>query len=265
MGRVLITGCSTGFGRAAAVELTKRGHEVVATARKPETLDDLDVAARLRLDVDDDASVGAALAEAGRVDVLVNNAGFGVMGPVEGVPLDEARRMIETNLFGAVRMIQAVMPQMRERGEGTIVNVTSLAGRVAAPLNGFYSASKWALEAISESLHYEAGHFGIRIRIVEPGIFETGFQSNEFFYGLDGPPYDELQRQWDSVRGVLIGGDDPPGAEPVAAVIADAIESTERKLRWPVGDDATMVLAARASMDDEAFEDAMRGVLGLDW
>jgi NAD(P)-dependent dehydrogenase (short-subunit alcohol dehydrogenase family) len=184
---------------------------------------------------------------------------------VEHVPLDEARRMIETNLFGAVRMIQAVMPQMRERGSGTIVNVTSLAGRVAAPLNGFYSASKWALEAISESLHYEAGHFGIRVRIVEPGIFETGFQANEFFYGLDGPPYDELQRQWDSVRGVLLGGDDAPGAEPVAAVIADAVESTERKLRWPVGDDATMVLSARASMDDEAFEDTMRGVLGLDW
>jgi NAD(P)-dependent dehydrogenase (short-subunit alcohol dehydrogenase family) len=265
MGRVLITGCSTGFGRAAAVELTKRGHEVVATARKPETLDDLDVFARVRLDVDDDASVAAALAEAGPVDVLVNNAGFGVMGPVEHVPLDEARRMIETNLFGAVRMIQAVMPQMRERGSGTIVNVTSLAGRVAAPLNGFYSASKWALEAISESLHYEAGHFGIRVRIVEPGIFETGFQANEFFYGLDGPPYDELQRQWDSVRGVLLGGDDAPGAEPVAAVIADAVESTERKLRWPVGDDATMVLSARASMDDEAFEDTMRGVLGLDW
>src|SRR6266545_4082958 len=104
MSRVLITGCSTGFGRAAAVELTKRGHEVIATARKPEVLDDLDVAARVRLDVDDDA-----LAEVGPLDALVNNAGFGVMGPVEMVPLAEARRMVETNFFGAVRMIQAVV------------------------------------------------------------------------------------------------------------------------------------------------------------
>jgi NADP-dependent 3-hydroxy acid dehydrogenase YdfG len=265
MARVLITGCSTGFGRAAAVELTKRGHEVVATARKPETLEDLDVKARVRLDVDDAASVATALDEAGPIDALVNNAGFGVMGPIELVPLDEARQMVETNLFGAVRMIQAVLPQMRERGEGTIVNVTSLAGRVAAPLNGFYAASKWGLEAISEALHYEAGHFGIRVRVVEPGIFETGFQGNEKFFGLEGPPYDELQRQWDNARGALIGGSDPPGAEPVAAVIADAVESTERKLRWPVGDDATLVLAARSTMDDEAFEDAMRGVLALDW
>lgn len=265
MTRVLITGCSTGFGRAAAVELTKRGFEVVATARKPETLDDLDVAERVRLDVDDDQSVAAALKKAGPIDALVNNAGFGVMGPVEHVPLDEARRMVETNFFGAVRMVQAVIPQMRERGGGTIVNVTSLAGRVAAPLNGFYAASKYALEAFSEALHYEVGHFGIRVRIVEPGVFETGFQGNEVFYGLDGPPYDELQRQWDSARGALLGGGEPPGAEPVAAVIADAIESTERRLRWPVGDDASMVLTARSSMDDEAFEDAMRGVLGLDW
>ena len=265
MARVLITGCSTGFGRAAAIELAKRGHDVVATARKPETLDDLDVAARVALDVDDDASVAAALESAGSIDALVNNAGFGVMGPVEMVPADEVRRMMETNFFGAVRMIQAVLPGMLVRGGGTIVNVTSLAGRVAAPLNGFYAASKWALEGLSEALHYEMGHFGIRVRIVEPGLFETGFQGNELFFGIDGPPYDELQREWDGARGALIGGGDPPGAEPVAAVIADAVESTDRKLRWPVGDDAAMVLAARSSMDDEAFEDAMRSVLALEW
>ena len=159
MSRVLITGCSTGIGRAGAVELTKRGHDVVATARRPETLDDLDVAARLRLDVDDPASVRAAVDQAGLIDALVNNAGFGIGGPAETVDLDAARRCMDTNLFGAARMIQAVLPGLRARGGGTIVNVASVAGRVGVPLEGFYSASKWALEGLSESLHFEVGHF----------------------------------------------------------------------------------------------------------
>ena len=262
--RVLITGCSTGFGRASAVELTKRGHEVVATARRAETLDDLDVAARLRLDVDDQASVAAAVADAGPIDALVNNAGFGIAGPIELVPVDEIRRMFETNVLGAVRMIQAVVPDMRARGSGTIVNVTSLAGRVTGPIGGAYAATKYALEAISESLHYEVGHFGIRVRVVEPGYFDTGFQGKEPRFGMDGPPYDELDRLWATSFEKLRGGE-ALGAEPVAQVIADAVESTERRLRWPVGADAEMVLAARTSMDDETFEDTMRGVLGLEW
>src|SRR3977135_2741879 len=114
MSRALVTGCSTGIGRPAAVELTKRGFDVVATARRPETVEDLDVAATLALDVDSDDSVAAAVAAAGPIDVLVNNAGFGVVGPVEHVPLAEVRRMFETNVFGGIRMIQAVLPQMRE-------------------------------------------------------------------------------------------------------------------------------------------------------
>jgi NAD(P)-dependent dehydrogenase (short-subunit alcohol dehydrogenase family) len=265
MARVLITGCSTGFGRAAAVELTSRGHEVVATARKVEVLDDLDVAARLALDVDDDRSVTTAVAAAGDIDALVNNAGFGVVGPVEMVPLAEGRRGMETNFFGTVRMIQAVLPGMRARGGGSIVNVTSLAGRVAPPLDGFYSASKFAVEGLSEALHYEVAHFGIRIRLVEPGVFETAFRGNIARYGMEHAPYDELDRQWEAARGRLIGGDDAPGPEAVAVAIADAVESTEPRLRWPVGADAEMVVAARASSTDEEFEALMRGTLGLDW
>lgn len=265
MARTLITGCSTGFGRATAVELNKRGHEVIATARRPETLDDLDVAEKLRLDVDDDASVADAVARAGRIDALVNNAGFGDQGPVEHVPLSELRRMFETNVLGAVRMIQAVLPQMRDRGSGTIVNVTSLAGLVTAPIGGAYSATKHALEAISEALHYEVGHFGIRVAIVEPGYFETEFQGKEARFGLDAPPYDELDRQWATAFEKLRGGAPPLGPEPVAQVIADAVEGTDDKLRWPVGADAEMVLAARDSMDDATFEATMRGVLDLTW
>ena len=178
MSRVLITGCSSGFGRAAATELTKRGHDVVATARRCETLDDLDVAARLALDVDDAASVRAAVGAAGPLEALVNNAGFGIVGPVESVSLDDARRCMDTNLFGAARLIQAVLPGLRARGGGTIVNVSSIAGRVGAPLSGYYSATKWALEGLSESLHFEVGHFGIRVRIVEPGAFDTDRQKS---------------------------------------------------------------------------------------
>jgi len=265
MSRVLITGCSTGFGRAACVELTKRGHDVVATARRTETLDDLDVAARLALDVDDDASVASAIAEAGDLDALVNNAGFGLVGPIERVPLDEVRRMLDTNLLGAARMIQAVLPGMRERGGGTIVNVTSLAGRVGGPLAGYYAATKFGLEALSESLHYEVGHFGIRVRIVEPGYFETDFQGKEPRFGIDTAPYDELDRQWQGAMEKLRGGGPAPGAEPVAQMIADAVEATEAKLRWPVGADTDLVLGARAAMDDESFEAAMRSTLDLTW
>jgi NAD(P)-dependent dehydrogenase (short-subunit alcohol dehydrogenase family) len=264
MARVLITGCSTGFGRAAAVELTKRGHDVLATARRLEALDDLDVLEKLRLDVDDDTSVADAVASAGTVDALVNNAGFGIQGPIESVPIDEFRRMFETNVLGAVRMMQAVLPQMRERGSGTIVNVTSLAGLVTGPIGGAYAATKHALEAVSEALHYEVGHFGLRVALIEPGYFETDFQGKEPRFGLDDPPYDQLDREW-SVAFEKLRGGETSGAEPVAQVIGDAVEGTENKLRWPVGADADMVLAARTTMDDETFEATMRQVLELTW
>jgi NAD(P)-dependent dehydrogenase (short-subunit alcohol dehydrogenase family) len=265
MARILITGCSTGIGRASAIELAKRGHDVVATARRPETLADLDVAQTLALDVDDDASVEAAVAAAGTLDALVNNAGFGVNAPIECTPLSDAKRIFETNFFGTLRMIQAVLPAMRERGSGTIVNITSLAGRAAPPLDGLYSATKFALEGLSESLHYEVGHFGVRVRVIEPGVFETGFDGNVVRHGLDAPPYDELDRQWEVARSKLIGGTDAPGPEAVAIAIADAVEFDGPRLRWPVGADADLVLGARTSMDDETFEQTMRDVLGLTW
>lgn len=265
MARALITGCSTGIGRATAVELTRRGHEVVATARRRATLDDLDVAARLELDVDDDASVAAAVAAAGEVDVLVNNAGWEAGGPVEGVPLDAAKAMFETNVFGVARMVQAVAPSLRAGGGGTIVNVSSMAGRTAAPLNGFYAASKFAVEGLSESLHYELRHFGIRVVIIEPGEIATSFADNVRRFGEDAPPWDELRTQWDAAFGKL-GGDGPlPGPELVATAIADAVEADDPPLRVPVGPDAELVAAVRATSDDAAFEATMRETLGLTW
>lgn len=270
MDRVLITGCSSGIGRASAIELTKRGFEVIATARKPKTLDDLDVAEKLRLDVTDDASIAEAKAAAGRVDVLINNAGFGVGGPIEKVPLDEVKRLYDTNVFGCVRMIQAFVPQMRERGSGSVVNISSVAGRTSSPLGGYYSSSKFALEAISEALHYEVGHFGIRVIVIEPGGFQSSIsEKSPEPYGVNEPPYDELAKLWEAAQGKLRGGEggggESPGSEVAAQLIADAIESDDPKLRWPIGDDAKLVIDTRDSMSFEQFEATMRGVLQLDW
>jgi NAD(P)-dependent dehydrogenase (short-subunit alcohol dehydrogenase family) len=262
--RVLITGCSTGFGREAAIELARRGHEVVATARRPETLADLDVALKLALDVDCEGSVSAAVAQVGEVDALVNNAGWSAHGPVEKVPLQAVRRMFETNFFGAARMIQALAPGMRARRRGVIVNVSSIAGRVGAPLMGFYAASKFALEGLSEALHLELAHFGIRVVVIEPGFVKSSFRDNASRYGTDDAPYDELQRAWSGSDEALIGGE-RPGPEIVGVAIADAVEGTRQELRWPVGKDAELVLQARRSLDDAAFEAAMRAMLKLQW
>ncbi|HVC70449.1 MAG TPA: SDR family oxidoreductase [Acidimicrobiales bacterium] len=264
MARVLITGCSTGFGRATAIELNKRGFEVLASARRPETLDDLEVDGRLALDVTDDVSVAAAVSAAGAVDVLVNNAGISVSGPVELVPSTEMRRLFETNFFGVLRMIQAVLPQMRARGSGTIVNVSSVSGKVASPLSGAYAASKFALEAISEAMYFEMGHFGIRTVIIEPGYFQTSISESGVRYGVEGPPYRELADATEKMTAAL-GRGTAPGPEMVAMAIADAIESPDAPLRIPVGTDAEMVLGARANMDDATFESTMRQVLNLDW
>jgi NAD(P)-dependent dehydrogenase (short-subunit alcohol dehydrogenase family) len=261
----LITGCSTGIGRATAVELTKRGYEVVATARRPETLDDLDVAQRLALDVDDDTSVARVREAVGAIDVLVNNAGFGLEGPVESVPLTEVRRLFETNFFGAARMIQAFVPAMRERGSGAVVNVTSVNGVVAGPLGGYYSASKFALEGLSESLHLEVGHFGVRVVVIEPGVIETRFRGNAIDHRPEPGPYAELATLWEGALDTLAGGTDPPGPELVAATIGEALEAEPYRLRWPVGADADLVIGTRGAMTYDDFEASMREVLKLDW
>ena len=261
---VIVTGCSSGIGRATALELTARGYEVVATARRHESIADLAVARTLTLDVDSDESVAAARATVGPVDILVNNAGFGIDGPVEEVPLVEVRRAFETNFFGAARMIQAFVPAMRERGSGTIVNVSSVSGIVGGPLAGFYSATKFALEALSESLHLEVGHFGVRVLVVEPGVIATRFGDN--LVDLRGPgPYAELAEKWEKAM-VVLGGEEPaPGPELVATKICDALEEGYRSLRLPVGADAELIAASRQGASYDDFEAGMREVLQIDW
>ncbi len=185
MATVLITGSSTGLGLATAVALARGGHDVYATMRNPDRSPELQTIAHqeslpitiLRLDVDSDDSVMQAvrhvLAERGHVDVLVNNAGILAFGVVEDLPLDVFRQAMETNFFGALRCIQAVLPSMRERRSGCIVNVTSIGGRITMGAHGCYTATKFALEALSEALAQEVKAFNIRVAIVEPGIMQT--------------------------------------------------------------------------------------------
>jgi len=267
---VLITGCSEGgVGYAVAEQLAAKGYKVFATVRKVAKAGALASNANatvLELDVRDDASVKAALAQAGNVDVLVNNAGFEVWGPLEEMTVDDVKDQFETNVYGPFRLITGVLPGMRNRGSGVIVNVSSVAGRVAAPLNGLYAASKWALEALSESLKYEIGHFGIRVHVVEPGGIETPFGSNRRLVGAAAgmeSPYTEMVDQWQASAGRLnAGGATKP--ETVAGVIVEAIENGD-KFRYPAGPDAELVFTARKAMTDEQFESAMRAQLGLTW
>jgi NAD(P)-dependent dehydrogenase (short-subunit alcohol dehydrogenase family) len=266
----LITGCSQGgIGYALAKQLAGKGYGVYATVRTAAKAGDLastENVTVLELDVRDEASVKAALAATGNIDVLVNNAGFEVWGPLEEMTVDDIKDQFETNVYGPFRLILGVLPAWRNRGSGVIVNVSSVAGRVSAPLNGLYSASKFALEALSETLHYELGHFGIRIHIIEPGGVETPFGSNRRLVGAAAgreSPYSPLITEWEQAGARL----NPAGAtkpEAVAEVILDAIENGE-KLRYPATQDANFVFTARKAMTDEQFESAMRQQLGLTW
>jgi NAD(P)-dependent dehydrogenase (short-subunit alcohol dehydrogenase family) len=202
--RILITGAGRAIGVATATQLTRAGHEVLATARDISLLDDLDVALRLPLDVTDDASVAAALELAGPLDALVNNAAQNGKGPLERYPLDRIESIFATNVLGPLRVLQPLLPAWRIRGSGVIVNVSSIQGRVATPLDGAYSASKYALESLSETLHYELAHFGIRVVIVEPGYTAPGMKSGERVHG--DSVYDQL---WEQMGAHRPGGDRP--------------------------------------------------------
>ncbi len=250
------------IGRATVEVLAARGHDVVATARDVGLLAGLP-AQMLPLDVADPDSVRMAMAEAGELDAVVNNAGLTGYGPLETYPLDSFARVLEVNTIGPLRMAQAVIPSWRERGSGVLVNISSVQGKVGTPLEGPYAASKHALEALSETLYFELGHFGIRVVIIEPGYIAPGMKHGDDHLGP--PLYSDLHEQWGATVSTLIGPDGRPGPELVAAAVADALEDPATPLRVEVGADASMVLELRRTTSDAEFEAAMRKALGLTW
>jgi NAD(P)-dependent dehydrogenase (short-subunit alcohol dehydrogenase family) len=259
----MVTGASGSIGRATAEVLTGRGHQVVATARRPADLDGLEVAQIVALDVRDQASVEAAMAAAGELDALVNNAGLTGLGPLEDYPIVDFLRVLDVNTVGPLRLIQAVVPQWRERGSGVLVNVSSVQGKIGTPLEGPYAASKHALEALSETLHMELSHFGIRVVIIQPGYIAPGMRHTD---DHQGPPvYAELHAQWSGTDATLVGAGGRPGPELVGRAVADALEDPATPLRVEVGADAKMVLQVRRTSTDAEFEATMRTALGLTW
>jgi NAD(P)-dependent dehydrogenase (short-subunit alcohol dehydrogenase family) len=259
--RVLITGAARGIGRSTAQVLAERGHSVVSTDISP--LSGSEGIQTHVLDVTSDDSVARCLEEIGPLDAIVNNAGIGGGGPVEGYPLDRIRQIFETNTLGPLRIIQAVLPVWRKRGSGVIVNMSSVNGRASSPLRAAYSASKFALEAFTESLHFEVRHFGIRCVLIEPGLISTGFKPIEPHMGP--ADYAGLWEQWTGANTRMTGPSGGTGPEVVGLAIARAIEDPATPFRVPVGPDAEMILSMRKSLDDQAFEDAMRKAVGLTW
>lgn len=263
----LITGCSTGFGRLLSRQLIERGDRVCATARNLRDLESLagpeDRLLRLSLDVTRLAQVRPAvdrtIEKFGRIDVLVNNAGYGYFALQEDGEIDEIRRMFETNVFGPVRLTQAVLPQLRRQRAGAIVNLSSIAGRVAFPRSGFYSASKFALEALSESLLHEAGALGVRVIVVEPGAYATDFSPRSAVRspGLDDAksPYAGQFERWTAAAGRMMPAKQDP-IEVVNAIIA-AVDGNEPFVRIAVGRDATTLAQERAALPDAEFINRM--------
>jgi NAD(P)-dependent dehydrogenase (short-subunit alcohol dehydrogenase family) len=262
MAIAVVTGSSTGIGQATAVSLARAGHTVYATMRNPkagsEELRAIAEREKLQLryaalDVDSDESVreafGSIVSEAGPVDVLVNNAGIGGGGAVEELPLAAFRACMETNFFGALRCIQAVVPSMRARRSGCIVNITSVAGRFASAPMAPYTSSKFAFEALSECLAQEMKAFGVRVAIIEPGVIATPIFS-KMQPGQSSTNYPHSRRQTELFRASL---EKPVSPYVVGDKIREVVDSGTWQLRHPVGPDAVGLLAWRASMTDEQW------------
>jgi NAD(P)-dependent dehydrogenase (short-subunit alcohol dehydrogenase family) len=259
MSIALVTGTSTGIGFATAVSLARSGHKVIATMRNLASAEALQKTVEVEklpvvlaeLDVDDDASVekafGKVIAEHGRLDVLVNNAGVGGGGSVEESSMARFREVMETNFFGALRCIKAVVPGMRERRQGCIVNVTSVNGRLALAPAASYCASKFALEALSECLAQEMKAFNVRVAIVEPGVIATPIFSKVKPIP-EGSPYPQARRQRALFAKSLTN---PTSPYVVGEKIREIVDGNSWQLRYPVGPDAEPFLKWRASKTDE--------------
>ena len=282
---VVVTGANSGIGRAAAVHLAAAGHTVYGTMRDLGKGDKLlakaseagETVHTVALDVSDDDSVsnGMAqiLADAGHVDVLVNNAGVGMNSVVEEVDIEEAKSVFDVNYFGIIRCTQAVLPSMRERRSGTIVNISSIAGRIAALAQAIYASSKWAVECLSENLAQELAPWDIKVRMIEPGVTRTALLAKHADLHEDSDYADAYRRMFAFYMAGIEAG---VAADEVAAVIAQAIDDPSDRLRYvcayggeELGDgrsgvsDADWVALGAAASDEEYFQRFERA-FGLD-
>ena len=273
-GSVLVTGCSSGIGQAAALALHEAGRTVVATARNPDTLSGL--AGRglrtLALDVTDESSMRAAVDAAGSIDVLVNNAGYGLYGTVEQLPMAEIRRQFETNFFGLVRLTQLVLPGMRAAGGGRILNVSSMGGRATLPGGAFYHASKYAVEALSDALRMEVAQFGIDVVLIEPGPVRTPWNdvaagsvaasaAGSNGNGNDADPYAGFK---DAVTAAFSTATDGPlarfssSADDIAKVITRAVTVRRPRTRYLINPVARTTVTLRRWLPDRAYDAVLR-------
>jgi NAD(P)-dependent dehydrogenase (short-subunit alcohol dehydrogenase family) len=266
----LVTGCSSGIGRATALRLAREGHVVYATARRVESLGELEAAGceTLALDVTSEESRLAAVREVearhGAVGVLVNNAGYSQSGALETLPLELFRAQLETNVVGLLRLCQLVLPAMRARRQGVIVNISSMGGRLAFPGGGAYHASKYAVEALSDVLRFEVAGFGVDVVLIEPGIIRSGFA--EAALERMPPPDDDYAtfnaRVAEATRGVYeqgllarLGG----SPEDVAAVIARAVAAKRPRSRYPVTPSARLMMRLRRTLPDRLWDRLVAG------
>lgn len=268
---VFITGASSGIGRATAQHFASQGWNVVATMRS--TADGADLAADnvlvTRLDLLESDSIHTAVSEAiarfGSIDVLVNNAGYGAYGPLEATPMSVLRRQFEVNFFGLVALTKAVLPTMRQQKRGTIINVSSIGGRMAFPFGTLYHSSKWAVEGLSEALHFETRLFGGRVKIVEPGGVNTDFGGRSFVFTND-EALEAYQPLVQAFMQAMANMDTSGNQEPaeVAEVIWTAATDGSDQLRYVSGAGAQAMLSTRYAFDqEEAFVTGMRQTYGL--
>ena len=263
---VLVTGASSGVGQSTARLLAQHGYRVIGTSRKPAGAGDTPGVTTLPLDVRSDDSVATCLSAvsrlADRLDILVNNAGYELAGALEELSLDEAKAQFETNFFGVVRMVKAVLPLMRRQMHGQIINVSSLAGLSPVPFLGIYSASKFALDGYTEALRLEVKPFNIRVSQIEPGFLRTSMMSNRQVAAGRISAYDGWrERAYNAVRASEEKG---PGPELVADTVLKIAASKTPRLRYVVGQPAKFVTRLRRFLPEGAFEQGVRSTFRLD-
>ncbi|MBV8347747.1 MAG: SDR family NAD(P)-dependent oxidoreductase [Mycolicibacterium sp.] len=265
----IVTGASSGIGAATARRLAARGYTVYAAARRIDLMAPLasDGVRPVRVDVTDDAALTAfvaqVIAEAGRVDVLVNNAGYGALGALEDVPIAEARRQFEVNLFGLARLVQLVAPHMRRQGGGRIINVSSIGGKVHVPLGGWYHATKFAIEGLSDALRLELAPFGIHVVVIEPGAVNTEWHALAADHLLATSGDGAYASQAAAVSRVLSAAGLGSRPEVIAKAIARAADAHRPRTRYAVALGAKPVLIARRFLPDRTFDRLVRLVFGL--